>query len=61
MAGFQQQVHTAPGPLTQEEKDAHASNPTINLENAFIDIDGKRHRVVDLLRLVVGKLQPGQS
>jgi hypothetical protein len=57
MANFQQQVQTAPRPLTQEEKDAHASNPIINLENAFIDIDGKRYRVVDLLRLVVEKLQ----
>jgi hypothetical protein len=60
MADFQRQVPTAPRPPTQEEKDAHATNPIINLENAFIDIDGKRHRIVDLLRLVVEKLQPGQ-
>jgi hypothetical protein len=54
----QQQVHTAPSAPTQAEKDAHASNPTIDLENAFIDINGTRYRVVDLLRLVVEKLTP---
>lgn len=58
--GFPQMVRTAPRPPTQEEKDAHASNPTINLENAFIDIDGKRYRITDLMRLVVEKLQPEQ-
>jgi hypothetical protein len=57
MADFQQQVQGAPRPPTQEEKDARASNPPLNLENAFIDIDGKRYRIPDLMRLVVEKLQ----
>jgi hypothetical protein len=60
MDEFQQMVRGAPRPMTQEEKDARASNPLLNLENAFIDIDGKRYRIPDLMRLLVEKLQPGQ-
>jgi hypothetical protein len=57
MADFPQQLPTAMRPPTQEEKDARVSNPPINLENAFIYIDGKRHELSDLMRLVVEKLQ----
>jgi hypothetical protein len=53
---MQRQVHAMPSPVSEEQKDAHAPNPRINLEEAFIVIDGKRHNVRDLLKLVADKL-----
>jgi hypothetical protein len=53
---MQRQVADGPLPMTDEQKDAHASNPRINLEEAFIYIDGKRHNVRDLLKLIADKL-----
>jgi hypothetical protein len=58
MTSFQQEIRTNPRPMTEEEKDAHAQRDRYNLEDAFIIIDGKRHNVRDLLKLVVDKLTP---
>jgi len=55
---MQTQVKVAPRAPTQSEKDGKASNPLLDLENAFVVIDGKRHSVKDLLKLVVEKLEP---
>ena len=55
---FQTEVKTEIDPMSQEDKDARAPNPWLNLENAFVYIDGKHHNVIDLLKLVANKLKP---
>ncbi len=56
MAEFQKNVK-AEIPLVDDAKmDEQAPDPWLNIENAFVHIDGKRHKVVDLLRLLVTKL-----
>jgi len=46
-----------PKPMSEEKKDRFSgSGHRYNLDDAFIHIDGKRHNVADLLRLVVEKL-----
>jgi hypothetical protein len=47
-------------PTPQDEIDSRASNAPINLENAFIFIDGKRWSALELLKLVADKLATGK-
>lgn len=54
---MQTQVKAQPSPVSEEDKDAHAPKDRYNLEDAFIYIDGKRHKVGDLLRLVAENLK----
>ncbi len=53
---LQRQVKNQPDPTPQEEIDRTAFNGAINLENAFIVIDGKRWSAAELLKLVADKL-----
>jgi hypothetical protein len=53
---MQSQVKNRPDPTPQDEIDRRASNAPINLENAFIVIDGKRWSASELLKLVADKL-----
>lgn len=53
---MQTQIKNQPDPTPQEEIDRTAFNGAINLENAFIVIDGKRWPAAELLKLVVDRL-----
>lgn len=53
----QSQVHANQSPVSEEEKDRRAPKDRYNLEDAFINIDGTRYNVKDLLKLVVDKLK----
>jgi hypothetical protein len=54
------QVKTQPDPTPQEEIDRKAFNGPINLQDAFIVIDGKRWSALELLKLVADKLATGK-
>jgi hypothetical protein len=51
-----QGVKNHPNPTPQEELDRTATSGRINLNDAFIVIDGKRWSAHDLLKLVADKL-----
>jgi hypothetical protein len=53
---MQRQVTGQPKPTPQEEIDRKAFNGPINLEDAFIVIDGKRWSAMELLKLVADNL-----
>jgi hypothetical protein len=57
---MQSQVTNQPKLTPQDEIDRRASNAPINLENAFIIIDGKRWSALELLKLVADKLVTGK-
>lgn len=54
---MQRHVNANQSPISEEEKDRTAPKERYNLEDAFINIDGTRHNVKDLLKLVVDKLK----
>jgi hypothetical protein len=53
MSGFQTEMLTEPRSGAEDKKKGRYPNPIIDLENAFIEIDGVEHNVADLLKLVV--------
>ena len=62
MSEFPGQVFGVARPMSEEEKDALSpAGERYNLDGAFIHIEGKRYNVVDLLKLVVEKLQVNES
>ncbi len=61
MDGFQTQVEVQPRSGVEDKGRRHYPNPIINLENAFIEIDGKRHNVADLLEQLVEMLVEKKS
>jgi hypothetical protein len=60
MTGFHSTMQPNISPVKEEEKDERAPKDRYNLEDAFIIIDGKRHNVRDLLKLVVDQLTPSE-
>ena len=53
MSGFQTEMRTEPLSGADDKKKGRYPNPIIDLENAFIEIEGVEYRVADLLKLVV--------
>ncbi|WP_428486580.1 hypothetical protein [Rhodopila sp.] len=52
---FQTRVNMDLAPPNQKVNEDNAPNPVLNLENAFIHIEGKRHKLVELLKPLTEK------